>query len=77
LLETPDALQPRELREALNCLSAEAGKIRGDADEKKIEEICGEVRRACTDASDIDSRALDRQKIVDATAALVDFVERT
>jgi hypothetical protein len=76
LVETLEPLPPYELQEALDRLSTEAGKIRVDADEKKFEEICDAVRRACA-AGDTHSRTLDRQKIVDAIAALVDFVERT
>src|SRR5947207_2942990 len=72
LPETPDARQPRELRDALNCLLTEAGKIRVDADEKKFEEICDAVRRACAEGDTLGA-ILDRPKIIDAIAALVDF----
>jgi len=76
LLETSEVLQPQELRDAIDRLSAEAGKIRGDTPEKDFDRLCDAVRRACVEAGDTDGRALDRHNIVNAIAALVDFVER-
>jgi hypothetical protein len=76
LLETPEVLQPQELRDAIIRLSAEAGKIRGDTPEKDFDRLCDAVRHACVEAGDTDGRALDRHNIVNAIAALVDFVER-
>jgi hypothetical protein len=76
LLEKTNTPEPQELRETLELLSVEAEKIQRHGKDTDFDKMYDAVHRACAERDTRDT-TLDRQKIVDAIAALIDFVERT